>query len=686
MRLANEKLVLEFDDRTGSLIQIEDPRDGRRLLAAPQDGLLFRVVAPDEDRWIDQYWDSHECPPPRITESDGQLTLAYDVLPLGNGQPSGIGVRVTVALPAGADEARFTVEIDNASPFMVHEVWFPRVGGWRTAGEMTLGCMAKIDPFKIRYGWAGGGFTLCEYHRRRYYDLVPTMELPMVDISGEGFGLSNILYAERTQSVGFLVQDLNEHPGDSRPAWAWVHKPFVAPGEKWSSAPVGLAPHCGDWHATADRLRKWLATWWSPPAAPERLRSAIGYFNIYSREFGGRELNPIRSLPEIARCAKEHGIQDLCVWDVIMNTYLKPGHGAILDDEPGRLEEFREALGAIRQMGIQVSTLVNLRLLSRKYAPWDQFGEARAMRTLYGQPVNEMWSSIRTEHAGFLIPNLDEVCGVLCQSHPDFQRWALKMVESLLDLGFSSLFIDQPFESNNCFGVDHGHRPGAFGHAGVCEWIPKAAELIRQRDSEGYAIGENSDIWNTQHIQLWWTWAWRAMLPEVFRYVLPDSIQSWIIDAFEHQAEMNRAFALGYLLSINVRGIELPLGAVPEFASRVKRLAELRRRTADFTVKGRFLGRYGLSVSGSAIVEAAIYDAGGRFGIIVGEIDEKSGRGGDVELAIDLPRLGQPAPRSLLLHREDGATEPLDARQADGMLKVAFRLGHWEAVVIEGLP
>ena len=687
MHLGNGIIALEFDDRTASLVQIEDLRTGAGHLGCPADGRLFRIVAPDEDRWLDQYWDSHECPPPETARRGGSVTFHWPVLASG-GASAEIDVTVTVKLPEGRDEALFTIRIHNCSGFLIHEVWFPRVGGWRGGGgaaaaAMTIGCGSRIDPFAIRGGWAAGGYTLVDHHRRRFHGVVPSVELPMVDVSGDAGGLSYVCYATRVGDGGVVVEDLNERVGATRPAWSWVHRPFAARGETWASDPVGIAPHAGDWHATADRLRAWLETWWSPPPTPRRLRSAIGYFNVQSREFAGRTINPLESMPAEARFALDHGIRDFCLWDTIMATYLKPGDGEILAEQPERLDTLRRVLREIRAMGIQISTLVNLRLLSRKYAPWRDHGEAWVMRTLYGQPQNEMWSSVRGKHAAFLNSWLDECCGVMCQHHPDFQEWALKKIDELLDLGFSSIFIDQPFEMNPCFAADHGHRPGAHGHEGACRWIQEAVGRIRRRDPEAYAIGENGDIWNTQHLQLWWTWAWRGMLPEVFRYVLPQSPQSWIIDALEHEQEVGRPFALGFLLALNVRGLELPLSAVPEFAERIGRLAELRRRTADCTVGGRFLDRTGLTLDTDADVAAAVYDAGGAVGVVLGDTSEGPRGGGAIKLCLDLPALGKAGAKEVRLHREDGATDVLPAAAKSDRIVLETRLGRRQSAVVE---
>jgi len=690
MRLSNGILSLELDDGTGSLVQIEDLRAGIRHLASAADGRLFRVVAPDEENWLGRYCDSHESGKPEMKAERGRAVVRYPDLLTGEGKPSGISATVTVELPQGADEARFTIELQNGGLFLIHEVWFPRVGGWRGyAGRdkdrMTIGCACTIDPFAVRGGMSSG-YTLAKSHRRRFYCLPASMSLPMVDLSGGGRGLSYVHYPKSVRTGGVVVEDLNERGGDVRPAWTWVHQPFIKPGQKWVSDPVGVAPHTGDWHATADRLRAWLQTWWKAPDAPARLRGAIGYFNMQFREFEGRELAPLSAAPGAASHALEHGFQDFCLWDAIMAVYLKPGTGDFFEDAPERIAELKRVLREIRAMGVQVSTLINLRLLTHKYKPWGQWGERRMMRSLYGQYRSESWPC-RSYHAAFFNSFLEEGGVVLCQNNPEFQQWALDTVRKALDLGFSSLFMDQPFETGLCFSAAHGHDVPAHGHEGACQWIEQAARIIRQRDPEAYAIGENADIWNGRFIQLWWNWNWAAQPSEVFRYVLPDSLQSWIIDAYEpeHQRQVGKAFAMGFLLSVNVRGLERPLSDVPEFAARIKQLAALRRRTEAFTVRGRFCDQQGMSVDTDAHVAAYVYDAGGSLGIVMSDVTEgQGGSGGRVKLTLDPGTLGlKKLPESVRLYRQDGRAEALKTAAQGGRIELETRLGRWESAVLE---
>ncbi len=688
MKLSNGIIVLEIEERTGSLVQLRDLKRNVDHIVDPAYARLFRVVAPDDDHWLSRHADSHDSTPTAMQVDGDTLTIEYDDLSTPDGTSVGVAVTVTVQLSEGADEAVFSIEVQNRSTFRIDEIWFPWIGGWRGYDgaddyAMMLGNGTCADPFHIRASIFGAS-TFLKGHRRRYVGLnTGGLGLPMADLSGGRNGLSYLHYPSAQQLGGIVVEDQNEWGGDSLPAWSWVHAVPVQSGESWRSDPIGIAPHDGDWHSTADRMRDWLETWWEPPPTPNRLRESIGLQNVAFQDFEGQHLRPYSDLPKLARHGLEHGIADFCVWDMtLLGLYTKAGHGPLLDDSPARLDELRRALAETRELGVNVSPLTNLRLINTTNVMWREWGEEWIIRNRHDQPSLETYP-IRSEYASYFQWALDEGGRILCQSHPDFQQYALDMCERIRELGFMSLFLDQPFEGSLCFVEAHGHDTPACVNVGACEWTRQVLDTLRKHDPEAYTIGENPDIWNTQSLPLWWNWAWATKHAEVFRYTLPDSLQTWVIDAYEHQHQVGKAFAMGFLLAINVRGLEKTLLDVPDFAARIKRLAGLRRKTAHCTVHGRFRDRQGLEVDVPDDVAVYRYDCDQCIGIILADCAVKphDGRTVHIRLNPDIP--GHELPGSALLHREDGTTETIVAKRDRDAVSVSLRLRHWEAVVLE---
>ena len=252
------------------------------------------------------------------------------------------------------------------------------------------------------------------------------------------------------------------------------------------------------------------------------------------------------------------------------------------------------------------------------------------------------------------------------------------------DFGFTSIFLDEPFGEDLCFAKNHGHDIPGHSAAGVTEWTARAAQFVRARQKGAYTIGESLDIWTARNIDLGWYWNWSDHHGEVFRYVLPDALQAWTIDGYEHEDEVGKAFALGFLMALNVNGLEGMLWDAPEFSRRVKRLADLRERTADFTVAGQMMHTVGLDVETDASLITSVYDAGDRLGIVLGETSQRADKGGGkARLELDLGRYGRSGKQTVRVYREDGSVKDARTTTKSGVLRIDAPLKKWECAVIE---
>jgi hypothetical protein len=685
MTLGNGLVRLEFDDRNGSLAQITDLGTGTRYLTDPSEARLLRVFAPDPERWIDRYADSHQSGRPEMELRGDTLEICFRDLVTPEGSASGIAALVKVRLPQGESEATFALELQNRGAHIACEVVFPWIGGWHgypgSRGTIQVGTHGPLDPFtSLR---RNDGWNIMDFTRKTTIGF-PHVNIPMCDVSNGTVGLSYNFYpVDRDLNYDLFVTDLNERLGDPHPSFGWVHRPFIPPGGRWRSGPVGLAPHQGDWHAAAERMRTWLAGWWKAPVIRPELRGSIGFHNVMCRDFTGRHLRRVSELPRIARHGLAHGLGHMIVWDMpLLGMYLRAGSGGMFEDSPERITALRQALTEVSSAGVTASPLINLRLGMQAHPFWKTHGERWAIRSMFGAPAQETLP-LRKNTALLINRSLDQGGSRFCQADPEFQAWALDCTRRVLDLGFEAIFIDQPFSEDYCFSDRHGHRPGAPGHEGVCRWIPEAARIVHAHDPRSYVIGEVPDIWNTQYFDLWWFWDWSWLSPEIFRTILPDSLQSWVIDAFDHEDQVGKAFAQGFLLNLNVRSLEQTLEDAPAFAARISALAALRQKTYGCTLAGRFMDRAGLGVETDAQVAAAVYDAGGTPGIILGEGSRAAAGGGTVKLTLDSERWPVRGVEEAVLHRQDGSSATLPARRSGDTLVLETRLARWECAVVE---
>jgi len=607
MELSNGVLRLEFDPATGSLCQIRDIAAGCDYLGDPRGNRLVKLVAPTSEHCSRPLY-SHESGPPAMQKRGETLEIAWPQL-LADGRPTGITAKATIRLPPGSPQAFFTIDVRNDGPDIVHEVHYPWVGGWtgiagKGTDNLTAGYNFRLDPHAFPLGRC---HTFGRHHQRVHAPMPYLM--PFMDLSGGGYGLSYCNLDAGARTGGLVVENLSPDYAHLCLSWAWYFQPFITPGVMWKSPEVALGVHQGDWHETADRFRAFIEPWWRAPATPARLKRAIGLFNVQFRGFNGEFYHDFAEIPANVRDTMRYGVADLCLWDYIAEVYLRPDTGSFWEAPPERLEALRKGLAEARRLGCNTSTLVNFRLITQRTRLWEELA-SEVQRSVYGCPLVDSWPC-SMNHAQYWNPIIQAAGYSLCQSSPKFHEWALKLVNQTLDLGFTSLFIDQANHHDPCFADNHGHASPDDVVEPAHRWMAEAARQVHARNPEAYLIGESAGLHNTQILDLWWYWGMRSAKPEVIRYLLPRSLQSWCIDENERDV-IAKAFAMGCLLALMTRELGGLLSDEPELAAQVARLAQLKNETAAFLVDARFLDKRGVSVEGG---DAYVFDSAG--GIVV---------------------------------------------------------------------
>lgn len=511
IKLSNSKVEFCFEKETCSLIQIRNVENDTQFLSILRGARLFRLIIPSES-WPTRYADSHEGQKPVVNLEKNSLTIYYEDI-ICEGSPTGIQATVKVNLPDDSYEARFSLLLENRSSFEVEEVRFPWVGGFESVsgpGKDNITVASKsLDPHNLFP--QENPHTFVRWRKKLAFEYPYPLLLPYMDISGDGNGLGYICYLNepRFGVIGFERLD----PFGRAPSlsWSWASSPFVKPGEVWQSPEVGISIHQGDWHETADRFRGWVDTWWRSPSPPQKLTNSIGLMNLQCTSFDGEEIFRFDNLPGLAKECLEAGIKDICLWHRAGGLYTVNGSKKeIMDLNDEELDKLRYALTQVNEMGINMSIILNLRLVKRIMKPFELYGETEAMRCKDGSPVSEENYSGSPYHLANLGPHYNKGDVVtLCQRPGSkFVDRAETLIQKMIDLGFKSIFIDQPVNMHCCFAEQHGHpAPDAAPQAAI-EWLKEVAVQVKSANDEAYVIGELPELFQTQQIDLWWHWQW----------------------------------------------------------------------------------------------------------------------------------------------------------------------------------
>ena len=644
MEIKNGRMKLTLHPRTGSIARIEDTATGRSLLdgfsCGRSDGRLFRLIVPRE-MWWSCYADSHEQRPPEVKRNGDALTLRYANLAAHDeAEGAGITAEVTIQPSERPDEILFSLQIKNEGRREINEVRFPWLGGWTGEGQggpwrFVHGGNGEFDPLAIlRFDNRGLGGNAAGEPQRKGMLYPRHLYLPWADLSGPEGGLSYIVYMNRPINSMLSIENLARYQRGTRLAWGWAFSALMRPGETWSSPPVGLAVHRGDWHETADRFRAWYEPRIRFAAGKAAQGSMIGFQDVFFRGFDGTPIRPFKDLPRVAAIARKYGVRHLAVWDYLsMGNYSKQSPCDLLDYNEKEKELLKRVLRQAKAEGSNVSALFNFRHPCVAKVFRDPELQDRIQRRHDGTPRTENWT-VSHNHAASFVPQMGPESYVYSPFSAAHRERVMRLTRDYIDLGYTSMFYDQPFEYFPDYGAfKHGGRPEET-HAAAIEIIRDVRALLQARDPKALVIGEECCLFGSQWVDLWMSWSnsVASAIPSasMTHYSIPHTMLSWIVDSEPEQAAIG--FALGFYLCLGVHGNEGTLEDEPALAAQVGNLAQLRKRVAERTVHARFNDTRGLQIKKSSDSMLAFsYDSPKGPAVIVAAPKTA----GTIELALD---------------------------------------------------
>lgn len=624
MEISSGRLKAAFDPITGSLVRLQDTTSKLVHVDAGSggrsDGRLLRINVPAAT-WSSRYADSHAQTAVELKREGEGLSITYPELVAATGEPLGISAEVRVAASPAPDELLFTLHLANHGAAAVNEVRFPWIGGWTGIGgkgqdQMALGARRFLDPHAFPLPV---GNTYALNHQRTRIVFPVELFAPWVDLSGPGGGLSYLNYMPEPQNGCFSIENLAGYGPGLRLALGWGHWLVLRPGETWTSPPLGLAVHEGDWHQTADRYRQWFEARYLPDPSRRGLRAMMGFQNVFLRGFDGTPIRPLEEIPQVAASGRKYGVDHLCIWDVLsLGNYINHGPHDLFDYPEEERALLSQGLKQAEAEGTHTSALVNFRHPNVALSLHDPALQEQVQRRYDGTARTEMFSGSH-HHTGLWTQQLGPESYVFSPFSEAQQERVGRLVREYLDLGYTSLFYDQPFEYYPDYGfLEQGQRP-QHTHRAALELIARARELLLQRDPNAIIIGEECDILATPWVDMWMSWSISqpAAAPSVAmtRYAIPQTMIAWVVDS--EPARVALAFAMGMYLCLMVHGGEGTLDDEPELARLVGALARLRHATAERTVQARFVDRQGLEVEADEGFVAHSYDSAAGPAVIV---------------------------------------------------------------------
>jgi len=613
VKLENEDLEVALDSATGGFASIRDKRNGTEYISAPDRALLLRLIVPRGD-FLGDHLDGAK---PSILVEGQTATIRYNL--------DGIEAVATLGLEGPAVLA--TLSISNTGKRTIEETMFPWVRGLGPMTDASLVCPSMFarrirDPLGAGLGrdhhtWNEGG-------QKRVYRYPEHLASAWFDYGNAEQGIA-IEGRHRDFSImDFYVHKVVEKtlsPVRRSLDLVTVQPRRIGPDETWTSAPVRIFLHQGDWHATADAHREWLSTWVRKAERPEKFAESIGWHFYFMKHQDGLVVNRYDDLPKMAEASLAAGCSYLLLfgWQTggHDNNYL---YRYVPNESWGGASGLRAALEKVRQMGVEVIPFFNGTLANIEMPEHKEFGYRWEAMTRAGHPY---YAGSWARH-NFEAPtrNRDMLHHEICPCD-DFRPYFLDTARRIVrDYGFANLQLDQISEKMlPCYNPLHHHlHPDRAYVDGLGELLPKSRAMTRESKPNGVLIGECINDFTAQWLDGSWSWQ-QTDFPEPVLYTLPWVFMSDEIDALEY-GEVNKAFAYKLLLDLKIDGGDSPVTKYPRFAAHIKGLADLRRRALDYYVFANFRDEEGLKLTSTGRVMAKVFrnSAARKAGIVVTEL------------------------------------------------------------------
>lgn len=637
--LGNSKIEIRLDAHTGGITQLLNKTSGRQLLGGgAAEAFLLQYStgnltgAPARDVWnavggpfIRSGKQAAASQRFEQTANGAVLEVVYERLLLDR-KSLDATLRYKIELAVDSEQTLWTLSIANRTPGTIREVLFPFVAGvskldWlimpNQSGEWLNNPLEKIGDERP--------LISLEYPARA--------SMQWFDYFSRDTGLYLASYDRNLTYTTLNFGRAGDIPG----VGMWIGKAaFVAAGSSWTSPPLALGIHSGDWHVGADRYREWIESWVPKPQVTPCIWEMLG---------GMREIG-IRGITE----APDHRYEDIVTFAEEVRKSPRPGAfmvaGWIYNGHDTYYPEYNPipdlggaaaltgALDKVHALGLAASGYINARLCNHETDTYKNFGRKWAvLGKAAGLGVatvdlfelqeewNKSWDRAKRGEGRF---------AVMCPSAAEWQEHIVgQMVKMVRDYRFDGLFLDQPgsYYAELCYSSLHGHNnPGTAWGPGYLEIFRRAREETRKANPQSFLWTEGMNDVYGQFLDYTMDKAlvWEPMrshpevesFVEMWRYTLPWYVTGNYPGSYSFAPSKDPVYGDGYFFVNGIRGIDRSLRGVGSaenaaaHAVYVDKIAQLWEKGAEFLVDGRFMDDAALVVSNPAVL-AKLYRSGG---------------------------------------------------------------------------
>ena len=644
--------TIRLDEESGDLIGLAWKNPALEIIQESRLGENFRLLLPRPGAEAN-YFCSREQKAASIRKTADGVTCLYDSLQ--NARET-IAVKVGYHIRAIEGGLEFSIEVDNPTDLPLAEVFFGIVGGQQglinrlDTESLVPGWISNAAPglfTSFRAGGYGGGNLGIRYDASGF--LYPgSMQMGWAEFFNRradvGLHFANHDPESRLTGLYFELRPFSKSavvgsnwptPADVPPGepigltMGWLKFPYLKHGT-FTSGPVALQVHRGDWHEGSALYRAWFDRHFQVRRPPSWLRNEMAWQSVILSNSEDVAVWKFKDLPKLAADAKMYGVStfEILGWD---SGGIDRGYPLYSPDPRlGTPEEFRQALTAMKKLGVHPLIFANVQFADTATPLFRETLQRYAVRGRWAEDLPLMGWGEGTISARFGLTNSNMT--VVSPAHPEFRNFLLDQFVQLVKDGADGFQLDK---TNAMAFLDFNPRlPTSPDKSVTQELLTTLEEVVRRCRAANPEFALASEIlWDRSFP---WVDVSYVRMGEIdmgstaMRYTFPEWTSTICAESPGDFNVMNNGMRYGLVWAMQPRhyndSMDEPL--TRPLSRYVRELIRIRNKHKDLLFHGRFRDTIGAEVKAGPSVRFSVFEGmveSGKACIVVNFGNEEAG-------------------------------------------------------------
>ncbi len=625
--------TLRLSERSGDLVGLHWKSPSLDVIGEPRLGENFRILIPQKG-YEANYFNSRDQQVSHIEATPDGVLCTYDSL---KNSRETVPVKVRYRIHTAGEQVQFSIEVENPTDRPLAEVMYGIIGGQKGIDDrldtqsMVPGGNDNLSPVlftRFRPGFFGGGGNFGIPYDAMSFSYPGGMSMGWIDIynpkAGIGYYYANqdadtrlmLLDVElRPYATGAEIKDNWPGPSELPPnepiglTMGWVNMPYLRNGT-FNAGPVALEVHEGDWHEASKIYRSWFDQHFTVRRTPDWLRKENAWQSIILSNGEDVIAHRFSELPKLAADAKKYGITtfEILGWNIGGIDRGYPQYEP--DPRLGTPEEFRNALAAMRAMGVHPLIFTNVDVADTATPLFQNQLKQYAVDGLWAPDWTILgWGEGTISATAGLTPSN---MTLVSPAHPEFRKMEMDQYLRLVRDGADGFQIDK---SNGSSRLDFNRNlpvsPDQSLFAGIMDTFKELLPAARAIDPGFSLAGEVLSDRAFPYVDVSYMRMGNIDIGSpVLKYTFPEWTETIFGTTPGDYTEINNGMRYGFVWDIAARhyseSVDDPL--TRPFARYVAELIRIRKEYADLLFLGRFNDTMGATIKGDSDIRYSVFD------------------------------------------------------------------------------